>query len=334
MIKAGIIGATGYAGFELFKLLAAHPQVDLVFAACRSEAGRRMSDVFPVASDLVLQSIDDVTPGAADVLFLSLPHGAAHAWARRGLDAGCVVIDLSSDHRLQDPAGYRTWYGMDAPAHPGVYGITELKRPALAEARLIANPGCYPTSVLLALAPLLQAGHLAGARIIADCKSGTSGAGRSASVPQLFAEVNGNLKPYSVGHVHRHVAEMEQELPGIGGLVFSPHLLPVTRGILSTLYVPFHPQARELYEKFYAEEPFVWVLPEGQTATLAYSVDTNRCTISLHPVPEQQTLIVVSTIDNLVKGAAGQAVQSMNLRFGLAETTGLSGARKVHSICR
>lgn len=338
MIRAGVLGATGYTGLEVVRLLTRHPEVEVAFLTARSDAGRRLSDLYPVPFDIVLQPVDQVDLASADVLFLCLPHGAAQESAQRGLEAGTVVIDLSADHRLADPAAYHEWYGTEHlfPASLGeaVYGLTEWRRKEVRTARLIANPGCYPTSILLALAPLLQAGRLGGATVIADSKSGTSGAGRAAKVDSLFAEVNENFRPYNVGHVHRHVAEMEQELGRLGavappaGLIFSPHLLPVTRGILSTVYVPWpkgldEAAVRALYTEAYADEPFVWLLPPGRSASLAHVVHTNRCALSLHPVPAQGHLIVVSAIDNLVKGAAGQAVQNMNVRFGLAETAGL-----------
>jgi len=337
-VRTGVLGATGYTGLEVVRLLAGHPHVELAFVTARSDAGRRISDLYPVPLDVTLQKVDDVRLSDADVLFLCLPHGASQEYARKGTEAGCVVVDLSADHRLSDADNYRHWYGVDhlypQSLSDAVYGLTEWRRDAVRSAQLIANPGCYPTSILLAVAPLLHAGLLHGVTVIADSKSGVSGAGRVPRVDSLFAEVNENLKPYNVGSVHRHVAEIEQELQRLGGkrppsgIIFSPHLLPVNRGILSTIYVPW-PQdhteetLRALYEKAYADEPFVWLLPAGHTATLRHVVHTNRCALSLHPVPQRKHLIVVSTIDNLVKGAAGQAVQNMNVRFGLAETAGL-----------
>ncbi|MDQ7030098.1 MAG: N-acetyl-gamma-glutamyl-phosphate reductase [Ardenticatenia bacterium] len=339
LIRAGVVGATGYTGFELVRLLWSHPHVELVFAVSRNEAGKSLADLYATPLHVPLAAIDEADVSAVDVLFLCVPHGAAQDWAVQGLEASTVVIDLSADHRLRDPAAYRHWYGHDhqAPSllDEAVYGLTEWAREALPAARLIANPGCYPTSILLALAPLLRAGLLDGVTVIADSKSGVSGAGRTPKLSSLFVEVNENLKPYNIGHVHRHVAEIEQlcQLLSDGHppahLIFSPHLLPVSRGILSTIYVPWpdgwrEGELRALYAEAYANEPFIWLLPPGQTATLAHTVHTNRCAISLHPVPDQGHLIVVSTIDNLVKGAAGQAVQNMNVRFGLDETSGLA----------
>lgn len=339
MLKTGIVGATGYTGFELIRLLDRHPAAELTFITARSDAGKRLSDLYPSPLDLTFQRLEEVNLASVDVLFLALPHAAAAEVAVQALSAGVRVVDLSADFRLKDAATYQAWYNHLHPAPyllpQAVYGLTEWAREAVRDARLVANPGCYPTSILLAVAPLLQAGLLRGATLIADSKSGVSGAGRAAKVGSLFAEVGENLKPYGIGHSHRHVAEIEQELatlaqPGAEprGLVFSPHLLPVTRGILSTIYLPLPTgwsvaQLRTLFAECYADEPFIWLLPDGETATLAHTVRTNRCALSLHPVPECDQLILVSTIDNLVKGAAGQAIQNMNAMFGLPETLGL-----------
>ncbi len=338
MIKAGIVGASGYTGWETIKILSRHPDVTLEFITARNDAGKPLSALYPTPLPLTFQRLEAVNLSAVDILFLALPHGAAAEVAQMALKAGTRVIDLSADFRLSSVDQYAKWYHLDHPApqllDSAVYGLTEWARDAVKNTQLVANPGCYPTSILLALAPLLKAGLLDNATIIADSKSGVSGAGRAAKVGSLFAEVSDNFKPYSVGHSHRHVAEIEQELAAFGGnhaprgLIFSPHLLPVTRGILSTMYMPLpeqwsNTQLRGLYTDCYNGEPFIWLLPEGDTASLAHSVNTNRCAISLHPVPELGQLIVVSTIDNLLKGAAGQAVQNMNVMFGLNETTGL-----------
>lgn len=337
MIRAGVLGATGYTGFETIKVLARHPAIELLFATARSDAGKPLGDLFPTPIDLRLQRVEAVDLGAVDVLFLCLPHGAAQEYAAAGLEAGCRVVDLSADFRLRDPADFQRWY-KDEHRKPtllaeAVYGLTEWRRDEVRSARLVTNPGCYPTSILLALAPLLRAGLLADAPIIADSKSGVSGAGRAAKVGSLFAEVSENFKPYSIGHSHRHIAEIEQEMGRLSNgatrrLIFSPHLLPVVRGILSTIYVPLpdgwsEVQLRALYAEAYADEPFIWLLPAGQIASLAHSVNTNRCAISLHPVPELNQLIIVSSLDNLIKGAAGQAVQNCNVMFGLEETLAL-----------
>jgi len=338
VIKAGIIGASGYTGFETIKWLVRHPEVELSFITARTDAGKPLSAVYPTPLDIQFQRVEDVAIGAVDVVFLAVPHGTAAEVAADALKAGTRVIDLSADFRLHSAENYAKWYHHTHPTphllDRAVYGLTEWARDAVKTTQLVANPGCYPTSILLAVAPLLKAGLLDKATIIADSKSGVSGAGRAAKVGSLFAEVSENFKPYSIGHSHRHVAEIEQELYTLAGdhaprgIVFSPHLLPVTRGILSTIYVPLPDnwntaQLRGLYHDRYRGEPFVWLLPEGDTATLAHTVNTNRCAISLHPVPEVGQLIIVSTIDNLVKGAAGQAVQNMNVMFGVPETMGL-----------
>jgi N-acetyl-gamma-glutamyl-phosphate reductase len=338
VIKAGVIGASGYTGFETVKLLSRHPQVELSFITARADAGKPLSALYPTPLNLRFQRVEEVDLAGVDVLFLALPHGTAAGVGAEALKSGPRVIDLSADFRLRSAEAYAHWYHQRHPAPElldgAVYGLTEWARDAVRSTRLVANPGCYPTSILLALAPLLQAGLLAGETVIADSKSGVTGAGRAPKIGSLFAEVSDNLKPYNIGHAHRHVAEIEQELVTLAGggaprgVVFSPHLLPVTRGILSTIYVPAPAgwsasQLRALYRDRYDGEPFVWLLPEGESATLAHVVHSNRCAISLHLVPERGQLIVVSTIDNLLKGAAGQAVQNMNVMFGIPETVGL-----------
>jgi N-acetyl-gamma-glutamyl-phosphate reductase len=334
MIHAGIYGATGYTGFELVKLLGRHGGATLRFATSQSHAGKTLRDVFPAAPGLPLIRSEDAPLDEVDVVFLCLPHAAAAETAVVALEAGVRVIDLSADFRLRDAATYEHWY---AHAHPApallaeaVYGLTEVARAGLPGVRLVANPGCYPTSILLALWPLLSAGLPLGGPIIADSKSGVSGAGRAPTQNTHFVEVADNFSPYKIGRTHRHLPEMEQAIqtwrPGAPPLLFSPHLLPVPRGILSTLYVTLAEDTdevfiRDLYEKAYAHEVFVDVLPRGELASLAHVNHTNRCAISLTLVG--RTLILVSAIDNLIKGAAGQAVQNMNVVFGCAEAEGL-----------
>ena len=334
MIRAGIFGASGYTGIELAKILSRHPTVELVFATSDSHFGKTLSDVFPCVLDVPLIAHDAAPLDRVDVAFLALPHGASASFAKRLLDADVRVIDLSADFRLRDPAAYEKWYG--SPHHAlewlphAIYGLPELHRARIKDARLIANPGCYPTSVLLGLAPILRAGASQGT-IIVDAKSGVSGAGRKPSLTTHFVEVNENLAPYNIGRAHRHLSEMEQELQAIdprASLIFTPHLLPVNRGILSTMYVKLgdgwsEPSLRDLYAETYHAEPFVRVLPGGQIATLAHSVGSNFCAISIHHVAEMGQAIICASIDNLIKGAAGQAVQNMNLMFGFAETTAL-----------
>jgi N-acetyl-gamma-glutamyl-phosphate reductase len=346
MIKIGIFGATGYTGLELLKLLGRHPAARIAWLTSESSAGQQFGDVFPVppalgAHTLIPSAEADCT--SVDVVFCCLPHVAAQTHVAAAREAGARAIDLSADFRLRDAATYEKWYG-----HPhqhaellgeAVYGLPELRRAEIAGASLIANPGCYPTSIILGLAPLARAGWLAGT-IIADSKSGVSGAGRTPSLKTHFVEANENLSPYSIGRTHRHLPEMEQELQMAGSrwqmadgpfgwqLIFSPHLVPINRGMLSTIYVTLpagvsEAEVRERYAAMYADEPFVYLLPKGQVATFAHTANTNYCAIGLTFVPDTSTLIVTSSIDNLGKGASGQAVQNMNVMFGLDERTGL-----------
>lgn len=334
MLQVGIYGVTGYAGYELLRWLGRHPQARVAFAVSESQAGKSLADVYPGPLDMPLIAPDDAPLGQVDLVFLGLPHGVAATTARRARAAGVRVIDLSADFRLATPAAYKRWYGHDHPAPellPAPYGLPELNRAALHDAALIANPGCYPTSVLLGLAPLLRAG-IADPTIIVDSKSGVSGAGRVPKLNTSFVEVSESLAPYSIGRVHRHVGEMEQEAARMSSgpapqIIFTPHLLPISRGILSTMYVRIpaawgEAQVRALYAEQYAGEPFVRVLPQGQLATIAHTTHTNMCAISL-TLAAPGLLIVVASEDNLVKGAAGQAIQNMNVMFGLDETTGL-----------
>lgn len=334
MIHAGIFGATGFTGYELVQILAKHPDVQLQFTTSQSFAGQWLSDIYPQAPHLPLISGEEAPLDQVDVVFLCLPHAAAAETAVTTLKAGCKVIDLSADFRLDDPVVYAQWYGRDHPApellNQAVYGLTEWSREQLPGADLVAVPGCYPTSVLLALRPLLQSKWSLTGPIIADCKSGVSGAGRSANGTTHYMNVNDNFRPYKIGQTHRHQPEIEQvihwwqeEAPPV---IFSPHLLPVPRGILATIYVtlaePFElADLQRLYQNSYAAEPFVCVLQPGQLASLAHVTHTNKCAISL--TQAGNTLILTSAIDNLLKGAAGQAVQNMNVVFQLDEKTGL-----------
>jgi N-acetyl-gamma-glutamyl-phosphate reductase len=335
MIKVGIYGVTGYAGYELFRWLRRHRQVEVVFATSESQAGKNLASVYPGPLDIQLIAPADAPLSEVDVVFLGLPHGVAAEVASKALAAGVRVIDLSADFRLNTPEVYKQWYKHEHPAPdllPVPYGLTELYREQLKDAKLVANPGCYPTSVLLGLAPLLEAGYLADPQIIVDSKSGVSGAGRAPKLNTSFVEVNESLAPYGIGHAHRHVGEIEQEVNKLAGnisptVIFSPHLLPVSRGILSTIYVRVpsdlsEADIRAVYAEKYANEPFVNVLPAGQLTSIAHSNHTNNCTISL-TLALPGTLIVVTSIDNLVKGAAGQAIQNMNVMFGIDEQEGL-----------
>ncbi len=335
IIKAGIIGASGYTGLELVRILAGHSAVSIAFTTSESNAGRCLSAVHPTAPALPLLALKDAPLMEADVLFLCLPHAAAAPIAAEALSMGLRVVDLSADFRLKDSAVYTQWYGLEHLApnllHQAVYGLTEFARQALPQAQLVANPGCYPTSILLALQPLLSARAAAGT-IIADSKSGVSGAGRTPKLHTHFVEVTGNFSPYSIGRSHRHLPEIEQGMrclnPNAPPLIFSPHLLPVPRGILSTIYVPLkgswnESKLHELYLTQYQSEPFVKVLPPGQLPSLAHVNHTNNCVIGVTLAGD--TAVLTSAIDNLGKGAAGQAVQNMNVMYDLPETAGLVG---------
>jgi len=293
-----------------------------------------LSDVYPSGPDLTLIQADSAPLSQTDVVFLCLPHAAAAETAVRALTSGNRVIDLSADFRLRDAATYAKWYGRCHPApqllETAVYGLTEFARDDLPHAQLTATPGCYPTSVLLPLQPLLKSGIGLDGPIIADSKSGVSGAGRTPNLNNHFVEVAGNFTPYKIGRSHRHLPEMEQAIAewrdNPPPLIFSPHLLPVPRGILSTIYISLaepvsEAELRALYAGAYFSEPFVRVLPAGQQVSLNHVNYSNRCVISLTLVND--TLILTSALDNLVKGAAGQAVQNLNVMYGLDEQAGL-----------
>jgi N-acetyl-gamma-glutamyl-phosphate reductase len=334
MIRTGIFGATGYTGLELAQILTRHPQTEIVFATSESYVGQTLNDIYPAAPELPLIRSADAPLAEVDVVFLCLPHGAAAETAVTCLKAGLKVIDLSADFRLKDVNTYAKWYGVTHPAPhllaEAVYGLTEFVRDCLPGARLVANPGCYTTTNLLALQPLMAAQVKIAGTVICDSKSGVSGAGRSPKPNTHFVQVADNFTPYKIGRAHRHLPEMEAVIAGWHHqpppLIFSPHLLPVPRGILSNLYVPLaeawtEGDLRQLYLNTYAGEPFVKLLPAGQLASLAHVIHTNRCAISL--TLADNMLIVTSATDNLIKGAAGQAVQNMNVVFEIEETSGL-----------
>jgi N-acetyl-gamma-glutamyl-phosphate reductase len=333
-LSVAIYGASGYTGFELVKILLRHPFVQIVALTANANAGQLLSDLDPSLPAIPLVTAEQVDTRQLDVAFLCLPHAASASAAQGLLNAGVTVIDLSADFRLKDLATYEKWYKVTHPCpellESAVYGLTEFARSELRGAKLVANPGCYVTSVLLGTAPVLQKGWVAG-NIIADSASGVSGAGRAPKQNTHFVEVAENYSAYSIGQAHRHLPEMLQQMrlwspSGQAELVFSPHLLPISRGILSTIYIPLagSPTLADihlLYEETYRGEPFVQVLPLGQTASIQHTVRTNRCAIGLTLVGS--LLIVTSSLDNLVKGASGQAVQNLNAVFGLPETTGL-----------
>ncbi len=349
-LRVAVAGATGYAGAELLRLLGEHPQVASSRALARSEVGTPLCDLFPhfprksAGEGLVLEDLagPEATPEAlsktCDLVFLALPHATSAALAAPLLEAGLTVIDLSADFRLRDPAIYAQWYG-EHP-HPGliegaVYGLPERYRDEIREAKLIAGPGCYPTATLLAVLPLLEAGLIEG-DLVADCKSGVSGAGRTPKVGTLFSEAGEQLSAYAVAS-HRHEPEIAQEASRAAGrelaVTFTPHLVPMSRGILATVYARTSGEApqgeaelRDLYRGYYRDAPFVDVLPEGHFPGTGSVRGSNRCAVGVTRHPRTDQVIAIAAIDNLVKGAAGQAIQCMNLRFGLDETAGLSTA--------
>lgn len=337
-LNVAVYGASGYAGLELCTLLNRHPHIEKVIAVGGKSAGKNLSQVYPTLSDFPLVSTDEINLAELDCGFFCLPHGnqpgssmvEVAAWCREGKP----VIDLSGDYRLKSQQDYRHWYG-HAHAYPQylnhfVYGLPEVHAEAISQAIWIANPGCYPTATTLGLAPLLSAAIPLSGVIVVDAKSGVSGAGRSPSLKSHFCEINENLVLYGTGTRHRHYPEIRQNLQGLTGnefsLMFNVFLLPVQRGILASIYVTF-PEVLEaerlweLYARYFAEKPFVKVLPLGDTATLRHVVNTNYCALSLHL--DRKHLLIVACIDNLLKGAAGQAIQNMNLSFGFKETEGL-----------
>lgn len=342
MLNVGIVGASGYTGVELARILAGHPEVRLTVATSRQYAGKPLAEVFPNLRkrvDIVCENLDaEQLVERADFFFCAVPHKTAMDIVPRLLQAGKKVVDLSADFRIHDAAVYEAWYQPHSSPQflaEATYGLPELYRDAIATSRLTANPGCYPTSVILALTPLLRAGLIDADTLIIDSKSGTSGAGRAANVGTLFCEVTDGFKAYKVGGSHRHIPEIEQELSLAAGrpvtITFTPHLLPISRGILSTIYAKLTETGKTadlqaLYEQTYGEEPFVRVLPPGAVPATQHVRGSNCCDIGLQRDPRTGRLIVMSAIDNIVKGASGQAVQNMNLMNGFAETTGLLGA--------
>jgi N-acetyl-gamma-glutamyl-phosphate reductase len=343
MIRIGIVGGTGYTGVELLRILATHPEAQLAAITSRKEAGMPVAQMYPSLRgrvDLAFSTPDEAGLGGCDVVFFATPHGVAMAQAPELLAAGAKVIDLAADFRLQDMAVFERWYGMPHSQpellKEAVYGLPELNLDAIAGARVVGNPGCYPTSVQLGFAPLLRAGGLIDAsHLIANCASGVSGAGRKAEVHTLFPEASDNFKAYGVKG-HRHGPEIDEQLRRIAGVagddesvkcLFVPHLLPIVRGIHSTLYARLTPAGQDadlqsIYERFYDGEPFVDVLPAGSAPETRSVRASNMVRIAVHkPAPDTAMVLVVE--DNLTKGAAGQAVQCMNILFGLPETTGL-----------
>lgn len=341
MLRIAIVGASGYTGVELIRILHCHPEVAVTCLTSEQSSGKRISELFPTLRgrcDTVLEHLEPAKVAEkADIIFTALPHKAAMQVVPDFLKMGKKVIDLSADYRLSDPAVYGEWYEHHIdPSNlkKAVYGSPEIRREKIKKAKLIANPGCYPTSIILALAPLLKEGLIDTSSIIADSASGVTGAGRSAKVESLYCEVNEGFKAYAVGGLHRHIPEIEQELSLLAGkplkITFTPHLVPMDRGILSTIYsAPNSSVSNEmlakLYQEFYSGEPFVRVLTGGNLPSTTFVRGSNFCDIA--PIVDTRTgrIIVVSAIDNLVKGASGQAVQNMNLISGFPEAMGLEG---------
>jgi len=335
-LKVGIVGGTGYTGVELLRLLAPHPEVELAVITSRGEAGLPVADMFPSLRghvDLVFTDPAKADLASCDVVFFATPNGIAMQQVQALLDQGVRVIDLAADFRIRDIPTWEKWYGMSHACPEivatAVYGLPELNRERIRGAQLVANPGCYPTSVQLGFLPLLKAGVVDESNLIADAKSGVSGAGRKAETHTLFAEAGDNFKAYGVAG-HRHLPEISQGLTEIAhgkkiGLTFVPHLLPLIRGIHATLYAKLTKAVdlQKLFEDCYANEPFVDVLPTGSHPETRSVRGSNHCRIAVHQPQNGDTVIVLSVIDNLVKGAAGQAVQNMNIMFGFAETAGL-----------
>ncbi|WP_269533066.1 N-acetyl-gamma-glutamyl-phosphate reductase [Chitinimonas sp. BJYL2] len=335
MIKVGIVGGTGYTGVELMRLLARHHGVKLTAITSRKEAGMPVSEMYPSLRgrvNLQFSTPADARLDECDVVFFATPNGIAMNEAGALLAAGVKVIDLAADFRIKDVAEWEKWYGM-SHASPelvteAVYGLPEVNREQIRHARLIANPGCYPTAVQLGLLPLIEAGVVETGNLVADCKSGVSGAGRKAEVHTLMCEAGDNFKAYGVGG-HRHLPEISQGLSRAAGkpvgLTFVPHLTPMIRGIHATLYARLSKDVdiQALYETRYAGEAFVDVMPRGSTPETRSVRGGNTCRIAVHRPQGGDTVVILSVIDNLVKGAAGQAVQNMNLLFGLPEDTGL-----------
>lgn len=335
-IKAGIIGGTGYTGIELLRLLHNHPQVELIAISSRSEAGQRVDDFFPSLlgrSDLIFSLPDDKVLNKCDVIFFATPHGVAMKNAGNFINKGIKVIDLGADFRLKNKQDYQQWYGSEHTQGDllknAVYGLCETNRAQIKKANLIANPGCYPTVIQLALSPLIKHKLIDLSSIIADCKSGVSGAGRGANQNLLLCEASESFKAYGVSG-HRHYPEIKQELELLAGeeigLTFVPHLVPMIRGMQATLYVDLldtNTDVQSVFEHSYKNEHFVTVLAPEKTPETRNVKACNFCQISVQKSFDNNKLIIISTIDNLVKGASGQAIQNMNILFGLNEKLGL-----------
>jgi N-acetyl-gamma-glutamyl-phosphate reductase len=337
VIRAGIVGGTGYTGVELLRLLAMHGDVEVALITSRAEAGMRVDELFPSLRghcDLAFEAPDDARLAACDLVFFATPNAVDMHSARDLLAKGVRVIDLSADFRLQDQAVWERWYGTEHVApdliHEAVYGLPEINRDGIRGAQLVANPGCYATAIQLGFLPLIEAGVVDPSHLVADGKSGASGGGRQAKTPMLLGEAGESFKTYAASG-HRHGPEIEQGLRLMNPdmpvqVTFVPHLIPMVRGIEATLYAQLTDTGTDLqalFESRFRDEPFVDVMPWGAHPETRSVRGENTCRMALHQQPDQSTIIVSSVIDNLVKGAAGQAIQNMNLMFGFDEQTGL-----------
>ncbi len=336
MVKIGIVGGTGYTGVELLRLLANHPEARVEVITSRSNAGTPVADIFPNLRgkfDIRYTEPDVDSYQNCDLVFFATPNTVAMGQAEALLTRGIRLIDLAADFRIQDIQTWEKWYGAThacpSLVEQAVYGLPELNRDGIKTARLVANPGCYPISVILALLPLLKNDLIEPSSIIADCKSGVSGAGRSANVATAFTEVSESVKAYGVAG-HRHLPEIKQSLQSINknaDLVFIPHLMPMIRGMHATVYADAKntdAEIQQIFEEYYSDEPFVDVMPAGSHPETRSVRGSNHCRIAVHYLAASKKYVVLSVIDNLVKGAAGQAIQNMNLMFGFDETTGLN----------
>jgi N-acetyl-gamma-glutamyl-phosphate reductase len=338
VIKVGLVGGTGYTGVELLRILVQHSEVDLQVVTSRGEDGKPVAQMFPNLrpfTDICFSVPDVETLCECDLVFFATPHGVAMAMAPELLSAGVRIIDLGADFRIKDTVEWSKWYGMEHTCQDlaalAVYGLPEVNREQIKTAKLVANPGCYPTAAQLGLIPLIEAGLIEVQDIIADCKSGVSGAGRQANINMLLCETSESFSAYGV-HGHRHLPEIKQGLQIANqgkevGLTFVPHLTPMIRGIHATLYAKLKDTSvdiQALYESRYQHEPFVDVLPKGSHPATRNVKGSNFNQIAVHRPQDGDTVVVLSVIDNLVKGAAGQAVQNMNIMFGLSENMGMT----------
>lgn len=338
MIKASILGATGYTGQELVKMLSGHPNIEIVGLGSKSYAGDNFSKIYPHFRGINLVCEDteeDDLINRADVIFLALPHGLSIPYVKKAIREGKKIVDLGADFRIKDQTVYEKWYAKEAAEkellQKSVYGLSEINEKEIAQAQVVANPGCYPTTVLLALIPLLRQGAIKKQNIIIDSKSGVSGAGRSLSLGTHLCEANEDLKAYGLP-LHRHIPEMEQELTLNAkeniNITFTPHLIPMTRGMLSTIYVELEEgfteeKVRCLLKKFYLDKHFVRILEEKESPHTKWVSGSNFCDIGIFSDPRNNRITILSAIDNLIKGASGQAIQNMNIMFGLDEKAGL-----------